>query len=87
MQPDTTGLTVAPMFTEDEAWVLRLDGQQRLGYLAASDEWTRDAGVPLHDDEQDAAHALYHAGWLGDSFNEDCGLPPRKVSQEGGNQS
>lgn len=49
--------------------VLALDEQDRLGYLAPSDEWT-DGAEPLPELFQHAADELLAEGALSEKFNE-----------------
>jgi hypothetical protein len=55
--------TVVHGYGGPEAIIFALLLEERLGYLAPSDEWV-DMQEPLPDELQDAAHALQQAGML-----------------------
>lgn len=57
------GFTVTSDPNDPMIQVLGVHVAGRLGYLAASDEWT-DGAEPLPDELQDAAHGLARAGLL-----------------------
>jgi hypothetical protein len=57
------GFTVTSDPDDPMIAVLGIHLADRLGYLAASDEWT-DGVEPLPDELQDAAHELVRAGLL-----------------------
>lgn len=57
------GFTVTSDPDDPQVQVVALHAAGRLGYLAASDEWT-ELDEPLSDELQDAANSLFSAGLL-----------------------